>query len=65
MYVPRHHKSSPRFGQGSKVRVGAHARKRHVSTIKDVGGSRVDVYVVSGRCDVRSIDVMMRGLEFT
>ena len=36
--------------------MGAYAQKRHVSTIRDVGGSRVDVYVVSGRCDVRSID---------
>ena len=52
MHVPRHHKSGPRLGQGSEVRVGAHARKRHVSTMKDVGGSRVDVYVVPGRCDV-------------
>ena len=36
--------------------MGAHARKRHVSTIGNVGGSRVDVYVVPGRRDVRSID---------
>ena len=34
----------------------AHARKRHVSTIRDVSGSRVNVFVVLGRCDVRSID---------
>ena len=42
--------------QDSEIRVGAHARKRHVSTIRDVGGSRVSVYVVPGRCDVRSSD---------
>ena len=51
-----HHKSRPILGQGLEVRVGAHARKRHVSTIRDVGRSRVDVYVVPGRCDVRSLD---------
>ena len=33
----------------------AHVRKRHVSAIRDVGGSRVDVYVVPNRCDVRSL----------
>ena len=32
----------------------AHVRKRPVSTIRDVGGSRVDVLVVPGRYDVRS-----------
>ena len=54
-HMPRHHKSRPRLGQGSEVRVDAHVRKRHVSTIRDVGGSRIDdVYVVPGRCDVRS-----------
>ena len=36
--------------------MGAHARKRQVSTIRGVGGSRVDVYVMSGRCSVRSSD---------
>ena len=56
MHVPRHHKSRPRLGQGSEVRVGAHARKQQVSTIRGVGGSRFDVYVVSGRCGVRSSD---------
>ena len=45
--MPRHHKSRPRLGQGSEVRVGAHAWKRQVSTIRGVGGSRVDVYVVA------------------
>ena len=40
----------------SDVRVSAHARKRQVSTIRGVGGSRVDVYVVFGRCGVRSSD---------
>ena len=53
-HVPRHNRSSPRLGQGSEVRVGARVRKRYVSTIKGVGGSRVDVFVVPGRCDVRS-----------
>ena len=56
MHMPRHHKSRPRLGQGPEERMGAHARKRHVSTIRDVGESRVDVYVVPGRYDVRSID---------
>ena len=31
-HVPRHHKSRPRLEQGLEVRVGTHARKRHVST---------------------------------
>ena len=30
--------------------MGAHARKRHVSTVRDVGGSRVDVPAVPSRC---------------
>ena len=36
--------------------MSAHARKRHVSTVRDVGESSVDVYVVPGRRDVRSLD---------
>ena len=51
-----YHTSRPRLGQGSEVRVGAHARKRQVSTIRGVGGSRVDVYVMPGRFGVRSSD---------
>ena len=34
--------------------MSAHTLKRHVSTITDVGGSTVDVYVVPDRRDVRS-----------
>ena len=34
--------------------MGAHVRKRHVSTISGVGGSKADVLVIPGRCDVRS-----------
>ena len=34
--------------------MGAHVQKRHVTTKRGVGGSRVDVLVVPGRCDVRS-----------
>ena len=30
--------------------MGAHARKRHESTVRDVVGSRVDVHAVPGRC---------------
>ena len=52
--MPRHHKSRPRLGQGSEVREDANVRKRHVSTIQGVGGSRVDVFAVPGRCDIRS-----------
>ena len=55
-HVPRHYKSRPRLGQGSEVRVGAHARKQHMSKIRDMGESRVDVSVVPDQCDVRSID---------
>ena len=51
--MPRHHKSRLRLGQGSEVREDAFVRKRHVSTIRGVGGSRVDVFAVPGRCDVR------------
>ena len=54
MHVPRHHKSRPRLGQGSEVRVGAHARKRHVSTM------RANVYVVPDWCGVRSFDPCVR-----
>ena len=32
----------------------AHIWKQLVSTVRGVGGSRVDVFVVPGRCDVRS-----------
>ena len=31
----------------------AHDRERHVSIIRGVGGFRVDVFVIPGRCDVR------------
>ena len=34
----------------------AHARERHVSTIGMWAGLGFDVYVVPGRCDVRSTD---------
>ena len=40
-YAPRHHKSRPRLGHGSEVRVDTLFRKRHVSTVRSVGGSRV------------------------
>ena len=49
-HVPRHHKSRPRLGQGSKVLW----MRIFGSGTRDVGGSRVDMYVVLGRCDVRS-----------
>ena len=52
--MPRHHKSRPRLEQCSKVRVGMHARKRHVSTM------RANVYVVPGSCGVRSFDPCVR-----
>ena len=32
----------------------AHDRKRHISTIMGMSGSRVYVFVVTGRCYVRS-----------
>ena len=32
----------------------AHVRKRHVLIIRGVGGSRIDVLVMPGRCDARS-----------
>ena len=32
----------------------AHVWKRHVSTIRGAGESRFDVFMVPGRCDVRS-----------
>ena len=53
MHVPRHHKFRPTLGQGSEIRVDVYVRKRHVSRIRGVGGSRVDVFVVPARCDVR------------
>ena len=56
MHVSRHHKSRPRLGQGSEVRVGAHAWKRQVSTMRVVGGSRANVYAVPDWCGVRSFD---------
>ena len=36
--------------------MGAHARERHVSTIRMWAGLGFDVYMVPGRCDVRSTD---------
>ena len=50
-HAPRHHKSRPRLGQGSEVRVSARVRKRHVSTVRSVGGYRV-------MCLWRPADVM-------
>ena len=58
--MSRHHKSRPRLGQRSEVRVGAHARKRQVSTMRVVGGSRANVYVVPYWCGVRSFDSCVR-----
>ena len=48
-HAPRHHKSRPSLGQGSEVRLDARVRKRRVSTIKSVDGSRGDVFVAPGR----------------
>ena len=49
-----HHKSKPRLGQGSEVRVGAHARKQQVSTM------RANVFVMPDWCGVRSFDPCVR-----
>ena len=34
--------------------MGAHVRKRHMSTIGCVVGSRVDMFVVPGQCNLQS-----------
>ena len=40
--------------------MGAHARKRQVSTMRVVGGSRANVYVVPDWCGVRFFDPCVR-----
>ena len=40
--------------------MGAHARKRQVSTMRVVGGSRANVYMVPDWCGVRSLDPCVR-----
>ena len=53
MHEPRHHKSRLRLGQGLEVRVDARVWKRHVSTVRSVGGHRV-------MCSWHPADVMYR-----